>query len=131
MKKIFFSFMLAVLIIFANVTVSKAADVWFYYEWVKNNGGYGVDYYLVEDSVIYGDNEKGRYVRVVTKEVVYGQLAKTTSWLFEDLRHCGDWRYQTERMKDHTCRVQNVNENISSFPEIILRYCLDYVDKPF
>lgn len=121
MKKIFALFILAVALIFSNLPVTNAADVWLRRDWIDRDGGYPVDIYIVEDSIRLGNENSGRYIRVITKEVIYGQLVKSVQWLFRDSMKTSEWRYYTKQ----------ANRNLVTFPEILLRHCLNYLGEPF
>ena len=121
MQKNFFAFMFAVTLLFSNLPVTNAADVWLRRDWIDRSGGYPVDIYLVEDSIRLGNENEDRFIRVVTKEVIYGQFVKSVQWIFRDSMKTGEWRYYTKQ----------ANRNLVTFPEIILRHCLNYLGEPY
>ena len=125
LKKVFLTaIMIFTLMIFQS---ANAKDLYVDSWWI-NDSHYNL--VIVSDSIDYGDNDSGRWLSVTTKNLRNGVVYSETYWNFDDLKHGGDWRYKTDTMKGHTCRVLNVNGEMSP-QEKLLRFCLNYIGKPY
>ena len=125
LKKVFLTAIIIFALLLANISSTNAES------------------YLV--NIRGGDSESGRWVSVTENVFRNGKFVGTTHWNFDDFRHSGKWRYTTDTMKGHTCRVVYDSFETTGDPrylpsatppkpsesEIILRYCLWYLGMKF
>ena len=99
MKQIFFALMFVATLTFANTCAAQ--DVW-----VDHWGGSdNVDIYVMDDTIINGTSNTGKYFKVSTKFIKNGQLQNVVNWTFSKW-HSDMWRYETNTMSgDHTTVV--------------------------
>lgn len=90
-----------------------ATDVWVYHSSYDD-----VDVFLMDDTLIHGINENGRYFEITVKEVRNGKLLRTVLWEYEKLKYESEpWRYESSTMSpNHTCAVIT--------PDYLFEYCM-------
>ena len=101
-----YSILLAIFAITMILSVSvndcEARDVWLTH-WSSEN----VDIYVMDDTIISGNSDSGRYFKVSTKKVRNGKLVNVINWSYSQYKS-DMWRYETSTMDgNHTTVVMS------------------------
>lgn len=93
LKKILVAIMFVGGLLYSNLSISHATDVW-----VDHWGSENIDIYIMDDTL--SQEVPGKSFTISTKMVRNGSLQKVVTWQF--FKYNNElWRYHTNTMSDH------------------------------